>query len=344
MHICRVCFFAIILLTVLLTSCSNLNKLNPEEKKSQSYQKLTKTIGLIENHYVEKIELYTLINSTAYGLSAEIKKENYNVKLKYAHSSYTKDELYKTLEKNIETVKNNTSYSYDEIVIFAIKELVDNLDKYSVYINNKLSQGSIKKKPILSKTVDNKYLYIKIYAFDKNTTESIKKIIQTADKTTTKGIVLDLRDNLGGLFDPSISSIDLFVDKGIVLSKRGRDIHNVTTYKALSDTTITKLPLVILVNENSASSSEIVSGSLKDLGRATVVGEKTFGKGSIQVLIPITKDKSEYIKLTVAKYYLPNGRLIDNKIIPDIVVTNSTSNHDEQLSSAIEVFTNPAYK
>jgi len=146
----------------------------------------------------------------------------------------------------------------------------------------------------------------------------------------TKGIILDLRNNPGGLLDQAVGLVNLFVDSGDIVSQKGRTKDEDRHYKASSDTTLTKVPLVVLINGGSASASEIVSGALQDHKRAVLLGQKTFGKGSVQVILPITKD--EAIKLTIARYYLPSGRTIqaigvtpDIKVLPGEVKTHESS-------------------
>jgi len=134
-----------------------------------------------------------------------------------------------------------------------------------------------------------------------------------------KGIILDLRNNPGGLLDQAVGLVDIFVDNGKIVSQKGRDTRENETYSAKPQNTLTKVPLVILVNGGSASASEIVSGALQDHKRGVVIGTKTFGKGSVQVILPITK--TDAIKLTVARYYLPSGRTIQAVgVTPDIKV------------------------
>ncbi|HHH14161.1 MAG TPA: peptidase S41, partial [candidate division WWE3 bacterium] len=122
----------------------------------------------------------------------------------------------------------------------------------------------------------------------------------------------------GGLLDQAIDLVDLFVDKGDIVSQKGRNKNDNKVYSA-SRKTLTKVPMVVLVNGGSASASEIVSGALQDLKRAVLVGQNTFGKGSVQVVLPITE--KEAIKLTIARYYLPSGRTIQAVgVKPDIEV------------------------
>lgn len=161
------------------------------------------------------------------------------------------------------------------------------------------------------------YLYLRITNFDKKVVHDVKKHLKANPQT--KGIVIDLRNNPGGLLDQAVGLSDLFIDKGVIVSQKGRIQSENRVYKAHSAGTIKNIPIVVLVNGGSASASEIVSGALQDHHRAVIVGEKTFGKGSVQVILPI--DKDEAIKLTIARYYLPSGRTIQAKgITPDVTV------------------------
>jgi carboxyl-terminal processing protease len=180
-------------------------------------------------------------------------------------------------------------------------------------------RGVIKVKSVKAKTIGDDILYLRISSFDNNVDKQLIKYIKKYAKNT-KGIVLDLRNNPGGSLGQSIKTVDLFVDKGIIVSQKGKTKNDEQSYKASSYATLTKVPIVVLVNGGSASASEIVSGALQDSKRAIIIGETTFGKGSVQAVIPITKDRSEAIKLTIAKYYLPSGRTIQAKgIVPDII-------------------------
>jgi carboxyl-terminal processing protease len=178
-------------------------------------------------------------------------------------------------------------------------------------------RGVIKIDSVYAKKVYNDILYVRVTSFDKKVVKEVKKAIKNA--SWAKGMILDLRNNPGGLLDQAVGLVDLFVDEGAIVSQKGRYKKDDKVYNATSSATITKMPLVVLVNGGSASASEIVSGALQDHKRAVVVGEKTFGKGSVQVILPIT-DK-EAIKLTIARYYLPSGRTIQAiGVTPDIKV------------------------
>ncbi len=179
-------------------------------------------------------------------------------------------------------------------------------------------RGIISIQSVYAKTIGEDTLYVRVTSFDKKVVEDVKKEIKKR-KNTTKGIVLDLRNNPGGLLDQAVGLVDLFVDSGDIVSQKGKNESDDQVYSASSSKTVTNIPLVVLVNGGSASASEIVSGALQDHKRAVVIGTKTFGKGSVQVVLPITN--TEAIKLTIARYYLPSGRTIQAVgVNPDIEV------------------------
>ena len=133
------------------------------------------------------------------------------------------------------------------------------------------------------------------------------------------GLVLDLRGDPGGLLDEAVALSDLFLEKGVIVSQRGRYARDTETYNANPGDIARGLPIVVLVDEGSASASEIVAGALQDQHRAVIMGQRTFGKGSVQTLIPLGKDTA--LKLTTARYYTPSGRSVqEGGITPDITV------------------------
>jgi carboxyl-terminal processing protease len=172
--------------------------------------------------------------------------------------------------------------------------------------------------------VENDVGYLRVISFTEKTFDdldaaitSIKKDIP-ADKL--KGFILDLRLNPGGLLDQAISVSDTFLERGEVVSTRGRDPQNVNRYEARAGDSIDGKPLIVMINGGSASASEIVAGALQDHHRATVLGTRSFGKGSVQTIIPLGEDIGS-LRLTTALYYTPAGKSIQGKgIVPDIKV------------------------
>ena len=166
--------------------------------------------------------------------------------------------------------------------------------------------------------------YIRVTQFNEQTTDGLKKAISDltnqlgAEKV--KGFVLDLRNNPGGLLDQAISVSDAFLDKGEIVSTRGRNAEETQRFNARPGDLTKGKPLIVLINGGSASASEIVAGALQDHKRATLVGTRSFGKGSVQTIIPLGAGNGA-LRLTTARYYTPSGRSIQAKgITPDIEV------------------------
>ncbi len=165
--------------------------------------------------------------------------------------------------------------------------------------------------------------YFRVTTFNERTTELLEAATKSAKSelgANPKGIVLDLRNNGGGLLDQAISVTDLFLSGGEVVSTIGRRPGDVARYNARNGEVFKNVPIVVLINNGSASASEIVAGALQDRGRATVLGVTSFGKGSVQTVIPLGSDRGA-IRLTTARYYTPSGRSIQaTGIEPDIEV------------------------
>jgi carboxyl-terminal processing protease len=165
--------------------------------------------------------------------------------------------------------------------------------------------------------------FIRITQFNEQTTEGLKKAIsdlsaQSGDKL--KGFVIDLRNNPGGLLDQAISVSDAFLEKGEIVSTRGRNAEETQRFNARAGDLTKNKPVIVLINGGSASASEIVAGALQDHRRATVVGTRSFGKGSVQTIIPLGSGNGA-LRLTTARYFTPSGRSIQAKgISPDIEV------------------------
>ena len=164
--------------------------------------------------------------------------------------------------------------------------------------------------------------YIRITSFSGDTDKMVEKAIKQAKKElkgNIKGVVLDVRNNPGGLLDQAVNISDLFLDKGEIVSTRSRNEEDTVRYTAKEGDITEGLPIVVMINDGSASASEILAGALQDHKRAIILGEKSFGKGSVQTVVPLGKYGA--MRLTTARYYTPSGRSIQaTGIIPDVEV------------------------
>ena len=207
----------------------------------------------------------------------------------------------------------------------------------------KITREIIEIKSVISKIVDNKVGYLRLRAFNENSSNQLKKEISKIEKNKKLvGYILDLRNNPGGLLSQAITISDFFLDDGEIVSTKGRKTRENRKFFAKKGDKINGKPLIVLINRGSASASEIVAGALQDQKRAILLGETTFGKGSVQSIIPL-KNKGA-IRLTISKYYLPSGKSISEVgVVPDIKVEeedeefsiNTTT--DNQLNYAIKL-------
>lgn len=186
----------------------------------------------------------------------------------------------------------------------------------------KITRAVIKVQSVRSKTLAEGFGYIRISAFQERTGADLRSAISKLKKENNKklkGLVLDLRNNPGGLLSAAVEVSDAFLEGGVVVSIKGRDQANTTSYSAKGMDLITEAPIVVLINGGSASASEIVAGALQDHKRAIIMGQQSFGKASVQTVVPLGNGSA--LKLTTARYYTPNGTSIQAKgIIPDIIL------------------------
>ena len=164
------------------------------------------------------------------------------------------------------------------------------------------------------------FAYVRITNFQSKTTKDVKKLlIKLEEDELIKGLILDLRNNPGGLLDQAISVSDIFLNQGLIVYTKGRKQEQNMTFQAHANNGKNLYPLVILVNEGSASASEIVAGAIQDHKRGVIVGTQTFGKGSVQTILPMPGGSG--LRLTTARYFTPNGRSIQaTGIVPDVEV------------------------
>ena len=164
------------------------------------------------------------------------------------------------------------------------------------------------------------FTHVRISQFFPNTIDTLKDVLTTEIEAGSEGLILDLRDNPGGTLDSVVDVASQFLEDGLVLYVMDGDGHR-TDWKVREGGVAKGIPMVLLVNEGSGSSSEVLAGALQDHGRATIIGDMTFGKGSVNILRPLSNEGGLYI--TIAHWYTPDGRLIENQgIVPDISVTS----------------------
>ena len=207
----------------------------------------------------------------------------------------------------------------------------------------KITRKIIEIKSVISKLVDNKVGYLRLRAFNQNSSDQLKKEISKIEKNKKLvGYILDLRNNPGGLLTQAIEISDLFLNDGEIVSTKGKKNRENRKFFARKGDRIKGKPLIVLINNGSASASEIVAGALQDQKRAVLLGETTFGKGSVQSIIPL-KNKGA-LRLTISKYYLPSGKSISEVgVLPDIKIEEKgeefsiNTETDNQLNYAIKL-------
>ncbi len=206
-----------------------------------------------------------------------------------------------------------------------------------------ITRKIIKVRSVKSKIIDNNIGYIRLTAFNENSSNQIKKKINEFNKNENiEKFILDLRNNPGGLLSQAIKITDFFLSSGEIVSTKSRQENENRKWFAQAGDILNGETLVVLINNGSASASEIVAGALKDHKRAILVGENSYGKGSVQSIIPLRNKGA--IRLTISKYYLPSGESISEVgVSPDIVVAEDNDNFridtdsDNQLSYAIKL-------
>ncbi len=216
----------------------------------------------------------------------------------------------------MEAVRMMRGSSGEKITLHIRREGADKLLEFE------LVREVIKIHSVSGRTLEPGYAYARISQFQERTASELKTLlskIRVANEDKLKGLIVDLRNNPGGLLDQAVAVSDLFLKQGLIVYTEGREESSQLRFQASEEGTEPNYPLVLLINEGSASASEIVAGALHDHGRALLLGERTFGKGSVQTIIPLSDHSG--LRLTTARYFTPSGTSIQARgIAPDIEV------------------------
>lgn len=331
-------------------------KVISEKERIEAYDKLTKIVNIVESHYVDDIDIKEIIDKAVAGLLSNLDAHSdYLTEKKFKDLQAQtegefgglgitigmKDGALTIIAPLDDTPAQRAGLKSGDIILKIDNESTLNMNiddavskmkgkpktsvKLTIYRKNTpkpldftITRDIIQVKSVYAKKIENeKFLYVRVNSFDKNVTNSVKNALDKAGKIS--GLILDLRNNPGGLLNQAVGLSELFIKDGVIVSQKGRVKSENIEYKANGKAPYEKLPIVVLINSGTASASEIVSGALQDYKRALIVGESSFGKGSVQVVLPL--DPTSAIKLTTSKYYLPSGRTIQAVgITPDIIV------------------------
>jgi len=360
--------FAVVFL--LLGLMYAVSAIGAEEDRFAPLKRFSQVMDLVENHYVKDVTRNDLIDGAIVGMlqqldphSSFLTKDEFKEMQVSTSGEFGGIGIEITMENNRLTVISpiddtpadkaglkagdiileiDGDSTQDMTLIDAVKKIRGPKGKaVGLTVLHKDSQKPVKVKvvrdtiPIVSvkdTELEPGYLLVRLTRFNENTTAELRDALDKYKKTgqPLKGVILDLRNNPGGLLDQAVNVSDIFLPSGMIVSIKGKDVDQRKDFEARNDAADVATPLVVLINAGSASASEIVAGALQDHKRALLIGDRTFGKGSVQTVIPLSDGSG--IKLTTALYYTPSGRSIQAEgIEPDFKVPMQNNNDDGDL-------------
>src|SRR5690242_17832603 len=329
----------------------------------ESLEAFTNILSIVKKNYVEEVETKNLVNGAINGMlnsldphSAYLTPELYKDLQMDTQGRFGGLGIEITVKGGVLTVvspiedtpafkagikpgdmifKIEDEFTKDMTLVDAVKKmrgprgskinLTIKREGVSDLIDVSLVRDVIRVQSVRSRTLEPGYGYIRLAQFQERSDRDMQRALEkmAAEKGGIKGLVLDLRNNPGGLLTQAVRVSDMFLESGLIVYTEGRIEAQKQKYFAQKEGTWNDFPIVVLVNGGSASASEIVAGALQDHRRAVVLGTKTFGKGSVQTILPL--DDNSALRLTTARYFTPNGRSIQaTGIVPDITVENTT--------------------
>jgi carboxyl-terminal processing protease len=328
----------------------------------ESLETFTNILSIVKKNYVEDVETKTLVNGAINGMlnsldphSAFLTPELYKELQMDTQGRFGGLGIEITIKNGVLTVvspiedtpaaragikpgdmifKIEDEFTKDMTLVDAVKKMRGpkgskitisiKREGISELITVPLVRDTIRVQSVRSRVLEEGYGYIRLAQFQERSDRDLQRALEkfAAEKGGIKGLVLDLRNNPGGLLTQAVRIADFFLDSGMIVYTEGRIEAQKQKYFAQKEGSWMDFPMVVLVNGGSASASEIVAGALQDHKRAVVLGTKTFGKGSVQTILPL--DDSSALRLTTARYFTPKGRSIQaSGIVPDIVMENT---------------------
>ena len=322
-----------------------VDEVNPQKLNSSAVDSVLKQLDPY-SEYLDEQELEDLFNITngqytGLGIEVEMRDEHIVIIASLNNSPAAQAGLQKgdiLLSINGQTVINKPIKQVASLISKTETSAV-NLSiarsGFSTPLDFEVERQIIELETVTSKVDLAGYAYLRIVSFNNHTLHDVARHIarlKTENGLPLKGLLIDLRDNPGGILDSAVAISDLFLRGGIIVSTKGRFYDANQVFTASNSDILNGAPMVVLINKGSASAAEILAGALKDNKRATIVGTRSYGKGSVQSLIPLGNGQTA-LKLTTAKYYTPSGISIDGiGITPDIPITQSSLPQSDKLA------------